>query len=300
MGLKTCRPDGMLVRGIGAPNMRRNSAVLAAIVAASVAATLHAQVATLGAQVKERPLPRLVKQNARYALFVDDAPYLMLGAQVHNSSAWPAMLPKVWPAMEYLNVNTVEIPVYWEQFEPRQGQYDHTVIDALLAGAREHRVRLVLLWFGTWKNGSQHYMPPWLKLAPDKYPHLTDKNGHPADSPSPFAAASLEADKTAFTAFMRYLKTADPERTVIMVQVENEPGTWGSLRDYSPAAQKFFEAPVPADVLSAMQGKPTSTSRFGWQEAFGPEAEVNFHAWAVATYVGQVAAAGKAVDPLPL
>jgi Domain of unknown function (DUF5597)/Beta-galactosidase len=286
--------------------MKMSSAVLAAFVAGSVAATLGAQVATPQAQVstpqaqvKERPLPRLVKQNGRYALFVDDAPYLMLGAQVHNSSGWPAMLPKVWPAMEYLNVNTVEIPVYWEQFEPRQGQYDHTVIDALLAEARQHRVRLVLLWFGTWKNGSQHYMPEWMKLAPDRYPHVTDKNGHAVDSPSPFAAASLEADKTAFTAFMRYLKAADAERTAIMVQVENEPGTWGSVRDYSAAAQKLFEMAVPAEVVTAMQVKPASPTA-NWQEAFGLEAEVNFHAWAVAKYVGQVAAAGKAVYPLPL
>jgi hypothetical protein len=279
--------------------MKIHSAVLAAVVAVSVAATLHAQAPTPAAQAKERPLPRLVKKDGRYALFVDGAPYLMLGAQVHNSSAWPAMLPKVWPAMEYLHVNTVEIPVYWEQFEPRPGQYDYTVIDALLAGAREHKVRLVLLWFATWKNGSQHYMPEWMKLAPDKYPHLTDKNGRPADSPSPFAAASLEADKSAFTAFMRYLKSADRQRTVIMVQVQNEPGTWGSVRDYSPVAQKLFEAPVPADVLTAMQVKPTSPNA-NWQEAFGLEAEVNFHAWAVARYVGQVAAAGKAVYPLPL
>src|SRR5450759_3070972 len=269
--------------------MKMISAVMAAFAAASVAATLHAQVATPPAQVKERPIPRLVKKDGRYALMVDGAPYLMLGAQTHNSSAWPAMLSKVWPAMELLNVNTVETPVYWEQFEPRQGQYDHTVIDALLAGAREHKVRLVLLWFGTWKNGSQHYMPEWMKVAPERYTHLIDKNGRPADSPSPFAAASLEADKTAFTAFMRYLKAADPQRTVIMVQVENEPGTWGSVRDYSPAAQKFFEAPVPADVLSAMQVKPGSPTAT-WQEAFGPEAEVCFHAWAVAKYVGQVAA----------
>src|ERR1035437_6294218 len=117
--------------------MKHISAVLAALVAASVAATLPAQ-------VKERPIPRLVKKDGRYALMVDGAPYLMLGAQTHNSSAWAAMLPKVWPAMELLNVNTVETPVYWEQFEPRQGQYDHTVIDALLAGARQHKVRL--LW----------------------------------------------------------------------------------------------------------------------------------------------------------
>jgi beta-galactosidase GanA len=75
----------------------------------------------------------------RYALFVDDAPYFMLGAQVNNSSGWPAMLPKVWPAMEFLHANTVEIPVYWEQFEPRQGQFDYSVVDTLLTQARAHR-----------------------------------------------------------------------------------------------------------------------------------------------------------------
>jgi beta-galactosidase GanA len=255
--------------------------------------------AALEAQVKGSPLPRLVKKDGRFALFVDDAPFLMLGAQVNNSSAWPAMLPKVWPAIEYLHANTVEMPVYWEQLEPRQGQFDYSVVDTLLSQAREHRVRLVLLWFGTWKNGSQHYMPEWMKLAQDKYPHMVDKNGRPVDSPSPYATAALDADKLAFAAFLRHLKVNDPQRTVIMVQVENEPGTWGSLRDYSPAAQKLFDGPVPPEVVAAMhvQGAAPSAS---WQEVFGPEAEVCFHAWSVAKYVGQVAAAGKAVYPLPM
>ena len=272
--------------------MRPTSAILAVFVAASAAVALQAQ-------VKERPLPRIVKKDGRFALFVDDAPFLMLGAQAHNSSGWPATLPKVWPAMEYLNVNTVEIPVYWEQIEAKQGQFDFTVVDALLAGARQHNFRLVLLWFGTWKNGSQHYMPEWMKLDPVRYPHMIDKNGRAVDSPSPYADASLQADKMAFTAFMRHLKAADPQRTVIMVQVENEPGTWGSQRDYSPAAQKLFEAPVPAEVLAAM-GVKAATPPQNWQDAFGPEAEVNFHAWSVAKYLGQVAAAGKAAYPLPM
>jgi len=250
--------------------------------------------------VKENPIPRLIKKDGRYALLVDGAPYLMLGAQVHNSSAWPGVLPKVWPAIDALNVNTVEIPVYWEQFEPRRGQFDYSVVDALLAQARQHSVRLVLLWFGTWKNGSQHYMPEWMKLDPERYPHILDKNGKPADSPSPFAEASLEADKRAFTAFMRHLKSADPQRTVIMVQVENEPGTWGHLRDYSPAAQKLFEAPVPKEVLAAMHVQP-ATAEPDWKEAFGEgEGDVCFHAWSVARYIEQVAAAGKAVYPLPM
>ena len=250
--------------------------------------------------MNETPVPQLVKKDGRYALLVDGAPFLILGAQVHNSSAWPAMLPKVWPAMEKLRVNTVEMPIYWEQFEPRPGQFDYSVLDTLLAQAREHGVRLVLLWFGTWKNGSQHYMPEWMKLDPQRYPHILDKSGKPADSPSPFAVESLEADKRAFTAFMRHLKAADPQRTVIMVQVENEPGTWGSLRDYSPEAQKAFEAPVPNDVLAAMRVQP-ATRAPNWQQAFGPgEGDVCFHAWSVARYIEQVAAAGKAAYPLPM
>ena len=76
------------------------ASVLAVFVAASIVAPLHAQ-------VKEHPIPRIVQKDGRYALLVDDAPYLMLGAQVHNSSSWPAEMPKVWPAMEYLHVNTV-------------------------------------------------------------------------------------------------------------------------------------------------------------------------------------------------
>jgi hypothetical protein len=271
----------------------------AAILAVLWAARAVAQPAHAPAPEKARPIPRIVKKDGRFALFVDDAPYLMLGAQVHNSSDWPGMFGKVWPAMEYLNVNTVEIPVYWEQFEPRPGQYDYSAIDRLLIEARRHRVRLVVLWFGTWKNGSQHYMPEWMKLDPVRYPHVVDKNGHPVDSPSPYAAASLDADKAAFSAFMRRLKATDPQRTVIMVQVENEPGTWGSVRDYSPAAQELFAAPAPTEVLEAMQVKAASPSP-NWQEAFGPEAEVCFHAWSVAKYVGQVAAAGKAVYALPL
>ena len=255
-------------------------------------------VITLPAQVKEHPIPQVVKKDGRFALMVDGAPYLMLGAQAHNSSGWPAMLPKVWPAIETLHANTLEIPVYWEQFEPKPGQFDYSVIDTIVTQAREHHVRLDLLWFGTWKNGSQHYMPEWMKADPARYFHLIDKNGHPADSPSPFCTASQELDIKAFTAFMRHLKAFDPQRTVIIVQVENESGTWGSVRDYSPTAQKLFDGPVPAIVLQAM-GKPADAS-VTWQDAFGAEAEVNFHAWAVATYVGRVAAAGKAVYPLPL
>ena len=105
-------------------------------------------------------------------LLVDGAPFLMLGAQCHNSSAWPATLPKVWAAIDDLHANTLEIPIYWEQFEPEPGKFDPSIVDLIIKGAREHNVRLVLLWFGTWKNGSGHYIPLWAKSQTgDLHPH---------------------------------------------------------------------------------------------------------------------------------
>ncbi len=251
------------------------------------------------ALAQSHPIPEIVQKDGRYALMVDGAPFLIMGAQANNSSDWPAMLPKVWPAIAYLQANTLEMPIYWEQFEPQPGAFDYSAMDTLLAQAREQHVHLILLWFGTWKNGSQHYMPEWMKRDPQRYFHVTNKNGDAVDSPSPFATASLAADIHAFTAFMTHLKAADPERTVLMVQVQNETGTWGALRDYSPSANKLFAAPVPADVLKAMNRTP-ATPGANWQDVFGGDAEVCFHAWAVARYVQQVAAAGKAVYPLPL
>jgi len=251
------------------------------------------------ARAADHPLPRVVHKDGRHALFVDGAPYLMLGAQVNNSSAWPGVLPQVWPAIKAIHANTVEMPVYWEQFEPKPGAFDYSVVDTLVNQSRKNDVRLVLLWFATWKNGSPHYMPLWMKQDPKKLARMVRADGRPVDSASPFSSEMLDADKHAFVALMRHLKKTDPQHTVIMVQVENEAGTWGAIRDYSPAALKAFESPVPAPVLAAMNKKPSGPTA-GWKEVFGKDADEYFHAWGVARYVGEVAAAGKAEYPLPL
>lgn len=247
----------------------------------------------------EQPLPQLVHKDGRHALLVDGAPYLILGAQVNNSSAWPAVMPQVWPAVKFIHANTVELPVYWEQFEPKPGEFDYAVVDTLISQCRKNDVRLVLLWFGTWKSGSPHYVPLWLRRDPAKFQRMTGSDGRAVDSASPFGAETFAADRRAFAALMRHLKKVDPQHTVILVQVENEPGTWGSVRDFSPGAQRVFESAVPANVLEAMN-KRSQRANASWKEVFGKDADEFFHAWAVASYTGEVAAAGKAEYALPL
>ena len=116
------------------------------------------------------PLPKVVEREGRYALLVDGEPWLMLGAQVNNSSAWPAMLPKVWPAVKRLQANTVSVPIAWEQIEPVEGKFDFSFLDTLLAEARANDLRLVLLWFATWKNNGPNYAPGWVKLDNQRFP----------------------------------------------------------------------------------------------------------------------------------
>jgi len=250
-------------------------------------------------------LPHFIHRDGRHEFIVDGAPYLILGGQAHNSSAWPATLPNVWSAVETMEVNTLEVPVYWQQLQPAPDSFDFSIVDLMIKQAREHHVRLVFLWFGTWKNGSQHYLPDWIKAQPEICPRIIGKKGTRVDSPSPFAPTLEKYDIAAFKALMHHLKTSDTARTVIMVQVENEPGAWDTIRDYSPTAEKVFHTDVPEALISALSRetdpalKPLA-SKGDWPTVFGPNADEYFHAYWVAHYIGDVAAAGKAEYLLPL
>ncbi len=247
------------------------------------------------ASAQNAPLPYFAEKNGRHAFMVDGAPFLVLGAQANNSSNYPAMLPKVWPAVEMLGVNTLEIPVAWEQIEPQEGKFDFSYVDTLLTQARQHHVRLILLWFGTWKNTGPAYTPAWVKTNNDRFPRMIDAKGNRVYALSPLYRSTLDADSKAFAAFMAHLKTADPERTVILVQVENESGTYGTVRDYSPVAQKLFNSPVPDKLVAGLHKKPGT-----WKQVFGKDADESFHAWSIASYIEKVAEAGKAAYPLPM
>lgn len=241
-------------------------------------------------------MPVLVQKNGQFTLLVDGKPYLVLGAQVHNSSGWPEQMAELWPTLVQLHANTAMVPVYWQAIEPEPGQFDFSSVDTTIDGARKHGLHLTLLWFGTWKNGGMAYTPTWVKEHPEKYPRMIDENGHPIDVLSPLSDANMDADSTAFAALMSHLRNVDGEQhTVILVQVENEAGALGSDRDYSATADKTFKGPVPQVVLSSLGKAPGN-----WEQVFGANAPEVFSAYYTARYIEHVAAAGKRVFPLPM
>jgi hypothetical protein len=242
------------------------------------------------------PMPQIVKQGGKFTLIVDGKPFIMLGGQVNNSSGWPARMQEVWPVLKSLNVNTAEIPVYWEVVEPKPGEFHFENVDQIVRDARTQRLHIIFLWFATWKNGVMDYAPSWVKQDTAKYPRMIDANGQPVRVLSPHSENTRNADHAAFAAFLRHLKEIDGDaHTVIMIQVENEPGSLFTDRDHSPASNKLIEGPVPAALTTALK-RPAGS----WSEVFGIDADESFAAWHVAKYINEIAGAGKKEYPLPL
>jgi beta-galactosidase GanA len=239
--------------------------------------------------------PHFADGEVRRALIVDGEPFLVLGAQAHNSSNYPAMLEQVWPAVERIGANTLLMPVAWEQLEPVEGRFDFGFVDALLEQARARDKRLVLLWFATWKNTGASYAPLWVKTDARRFPRMRHPDGRAHYALSPHGRETLAADARAFARLMAHLREVDPQHTVIMVQVENEAGSYGLARDHAPEPARLFTEPIPAELARSL-----GVARRPWTEAFGPHAEQFFMTWHLARYVDRVAEAGKREWELPL
>ena len=270
----------------------------------------------LGAQAQRQP--RLeYRGNSTARIVVNDRPMLMIGGELGNSSAsTPEDVKRTFSHLHKLGLNTVLVPVSWELIEPQEGKYDMGTLDAILSEASRNELKVVLLWFGAWKNSMSCYAPEWFKRDVKRFPRAHTSDGKPVEEASSLSKNVLEADKRAFCRVMEYLRDHDAEKqTVIMVQVENEIGMIEVPRDYSADATRLYQSAVPkqltdylkkhqASLHPYLKGKlqPQAKAGANWAQLFGDDiyTEEIFQTWTYATYVEQIAKAGREIYNLPM
>ncbi|MEO5685454.1 MAG: DUF5597 domain-containing protein [Chitinophagaceae bacterium] len=262
--------------------------------------------------------PQLVKKQGATQLYVEGKPFLILGGETGNSSASDtAYMQPYWSKLQGMHLNTVLAPVYWELMEPEEGKFDFALVDSLLVNARLHNLKLVLLWFGTWKNSMSCYVPTWMKKDPVRFARTLDKNGRSQEIISCFSKPALDSDKKAFTALMKYLRGKDAtEHTVLMVQVENEIGMLPTAREISKTADRYFNDAVPAELINWLKKNKDSleprlyerwkqssfATQGSWVKVFGDGLATDeiFQAWHYAKYTNAVTGAGKVAYNIPM
>lgn len=271
----------------------------------------------MSASAQDANAPHLQKQGTATQLIVNGKPFLMLAAEIHNSSSSNLDYMKpIWPRLAEIPLNTVLTPLSWELVEPTEGKYDFTLVDGLLQQARQNKVHIVFLWLASWKNGMSSYAPLWVKQDTRRFPRVIE-NGNEVEILSTLGTATRDLDAKAFTALMRHIREVDArDHTVLMMQVENEVGVLGDTRDHSTTANQAFESAVPRELTAYLQQHRDSLfpelrelwqsngskSSGTWTEVFGntPRTDEIFMAWNYSRYVNHVAAAGKAEYPLPI
>lgn len=238
--------------------MKISFKILAHIVAFSWSMSVFAQ------------LPYLEKKESSPKLIVDGKPFLILGGELHNSTASDKeAMGSVMKRMKELNLNTVLTYAYWEFIEPTEGTFNFELIDTAVEEARKADLKLIILWFGSWKSTASTYVPEWVKTNPKRFSRYTLADGSTREILSPFSEENMKADAKAYSALMKHINEVDKDHAVIMTQVENEPGCFEGYRDYSPEAINAWKSAVPSgmiDYLTSHKGKLFSALEKAWSE----------------------------------
>lgn len=218
--------------------------------------------------------------------------YLILGGELGNSSASSIEdIHTIFPKLKDMGLNTVLMPVYWELVEPSEGRYDFMLLDEALKTSRQNDLKLILLWFGAWKNSMSCYAPGWVKTDTQRFPRAVTEEGKPLEILSAFSDEVLNADLNAFNAMIDHLKIADNDGIVSMIQIENEIGMLESARDHSELANKEYSKGVPAELASKIGVNPgVKWNEIALEQDYADEM---FMAWNYARYVEKLAEAAR-------
>jgi len=249
--------------------------------------------------------------NKLNRIMVKGKPFLSLGGQTHNSSSYiPEKMDESFAAIKAVGANTMATPIPWNAFEPEEGKFDRELVTKIIDRARLEGIKLAFLWFASWKNGTMEYAPAWVKRDTKRFQRCLLKDGTEIHQLSAHVEANWEADKKAFVELCRIIRDYDEEeQTVVAIQIENEPGILGGTRrDFSPAGEAEFLAPVPAEIIDYAKANPDcylgkkwakygKKEGAGWADTFGYYGAEAMTARAIALYVDRIAKAGKELLP---
>lgn len=262
-------------------------------------------------------LPHLKKTDSLTQFIVDGKPFIMIAGELHNSSSsTPAYIQKTFNELKGMNLNTVIASIAWEQFEPEEGTFDYSLVDALIENARKQNLKLVLIWFASWKNGQSSYLPLWVKKDTRRFFRVQDSLGNEQETVSVFCEEAMKADAKAYKELFAHVKEVDYDGTVIMGQPENEVGIFLDIDHNENVLELFKNQLVPDELMSyliqnqnhlkesvrkvwAINNYPTEGT---WSEVFGVAAYAKefFMTWHYAHYINEVTKAGKEAHNIPM
>ncbi len=230
----------------------------------------------------------------------------------------------IWDRLAGNGVRSIIGAASWQLVEPEEGVFDFTAVDDQVVQARARGIKLILIWFGAYKNAESSYAPSWVRRDEERFPRaerdperlLTGRFSLDGPILSVFSETLVESDARAFATLMRHIRRVDPDHTVIAVQVQNEVGLLGDSRDRSALADAAWAEQVPTELLRGLAERGDtlqpwvrdlwerggSAEAGTWAEVFGSDrdAEEIFMSWGFSRFVDRVATAGVAEHPLPV
>jgi hypothetical protein len=234
--------------------------------------------------MKDEMIAHFEELNGRKAFFVDGKPFIILGLQWDCDGCYtPEDMDPFFEHGEKMGLNTASLLLYWKEIEPVKGEYRFEMLDHRIEMARKHNMKIVLVWFGSYKNGNLTYAPDYIRFDHKTYTKVIDKHGKVhTNFCCPTARETHRRDELALIEVFKHLKEVDSEtHTVILFQMENETGIFGTDRCYCGSCNEEYK-------------------KNDYEKEYGVRAGEYFTAQCIAEYCDSLTKTVKDIYPLPV